>query len=125
MHISLTSAHAVPMPKPLPEPPSQDKGLADGFTGGRIQVIPIPTAHKSLNTPFLRTALTTDVGYFPDADKHFRERTRGADEAIIVVCTHGSVWVEVAEARHPVSPGQVILIPPHTPHSYGSTDGKP
>lgn len=100
-------------------------GLADGFSGERIQTIPAPTVQRALSTPFTRSAITTDAGYFPKAKQHFRERPYGITEVIVVACTQGSGWVEINGVRHAVAARQLAIIPPGTPHSYGSSEDTP
>jgi AraC-like DNA-binding protein len=73
----------------------------------------------------LRSLLPTDVGYFPKAAGHLRERMAGVDQAIFIFCAHGRGWCEVAGQRHDVGPGQLLVVPPNVPHAYGADAEQP
>ena len=47
--------------------------------------------------------------------RHFHEY-----EEVILVET-GQVWVELDKVRLTAVPGQSVIIPPHTPHAWGTT----
>ena len=47
--------------------------------------------------------------------RHFHEY----EEVILVEA--GQVWVELDKVRLTASPGQSVIIPPHTPHAWGTT----
>ena len=40
--------------------------------------------------PLLHSLLPTDIGWYPAAQYHFRERPEGADEHILIYCVAGS-----------------------------------
>lgn len=52
-------------------------------------------------------------------------RAVGVDQAIVMVCVRGAGWCELAGQRHAVGPGEVIVIPPGEPHSYGADRSDP
>jgi len=43
----------------------------------------------------------------------------GVEEVILVEA--GQVWVELDKVRLTAVPGQSVIIPPHTPHAWGTT----
>lgn len=92
----------------------------DGFEHQELVVLPGPIQDAARRHPVLRSLHVTDAGFFPDADAHRRERTRGASGAVIIVCLAGRGWVELGAGVHPVRSGQVILIAPGQPHAYGA-----
>jgi AraC family transcriptional regulator, arabinose operon regulatory protein len=53
------------------------------------------------------------------------ERKTAVPQAIVIVCVRGRGWCRIGEAIHAVSPGQVLVIPPDTPHSYGAEQDDP
>ena len=97
----------------------------EGFPGQRIVVLPREVVVRALQRPLLRGLLPTDVGYFPKAAHHLRERTVGVDQAIFIYCTHGRGWCELAGRRHKVSAGDLLVVPPNTPHAYGAEQAQP
>jgi AraC-like DNA-binding protein len=67
----------------------------------------------------------TDIGWFPQARHHLRERPEGAEQHILILCTAGSGWVEGERQREQVSAGQAVLIPAGAPHAYGTSSRTP
>jgi AraC-like DNA-binding protein len=67
----------------------------------------------------------TDIGYYPEAVNHFRIRSFGADEHILIYCSEGAGWVELAGTKYPIEKFQYCILPAHTPHSYGANMDNP
>lgn len=107
----------------LPEPPLP--GKRDGFPGQRIVVLPRAVIREAQAHPLLEGVLPTDVGFFPQARDHRRERPQGSEQAIIILCTHGGGWAELAGRRHEVGPGDLLVLPPGIPHAYGARHDAP
>lgn len=99
--------------------------IEDGFPGQRLLVMPRPRVAAALASPGTSHLVVTDSGYFPEARAHGMVRPEGLEQCVILICTHGSGWCEINGVRHPVSAGQVVLIPPGTPHMYGANDAAP
>src|SRR3974377_1161814 len=95
---------------------------AEGFPGQRIVVLPRKVVARALKHPLLRALLPTDVGYFPKAAGHLMDRRAGVDQAIFIYCAHGSGWCELAGLRHQVRLGDLLVVPPNTPHAYGADE---
>ena len=51
------------------------KGLKDGFTGERSIVLPQMIVEMEERDPLVSSLYITDIGYYPKASHHFRERT--------------------------------------------------
>jgi AraC-like DNA-binding protein len=100
-------------------------GKATGFAGQRIRVLAKPVIGEASRRPGTSALLVTDCGFFPHAADHLRHRPRGAEQAIVMVCTEGQGWCEMRGARHAVTPGNVAIIPPGEPHSYGADPHHP
>jgi AraC-like DNA-binding protein len=98
---------------------------AEGFTGQQIVVLPRSVVHNALHQNDLSGLLATDVGFFPNATGHLRERVIGVDQAIFIYCTDGSGWCELSGERHVVGPGDLLVIPPEASHAYGADPRKP
>jgi len=97
----------------------------EGFSGQQIVVLPKWVVGNALQQPLLRDLLPTDIGFFPKAAGHLRERTSGVDQAIFIYCTHGGGWCELGGQKHQVRPGQLLTIPPEAGHAYGADEKKP
>jgi len=88
-------------------------------------VLPRAAVRQAEQNALLRGLLPTDVGYFPRASGHLRERLEGLDQALFIHCVRGAGWCELEGARHTVSTGEVLVIPPETPHRYGADARSP
>lgn len=98
--------------------------LRDGFTSEHLHVLPRPLVAESLRLPLTERLLVTDAGFFPKAQHHPR-RPHGAEELIVILTTEGSGWVETPGTSDAITVGQVAVIPPGTPHSYGADPTDP
>ena len=98
----------------------------EGFSGQHLVVLPESVIFQMENDPLLRAGFPTATGSFPEAPGHLVERPHGVGEFIVIVCLSGEGWVRL-EGRNPVSvqAGEVLFIPPSTPHSYGADAEKP
>ncbi|MDR1238011.1 MAG: hypothetical protein LBK28_07200, partial [Propionibacteriaceae bacterium] len=73
--------------------------IADGFPGERLRVLPRPLVKEALLRPVTRRLLVTDVGFFPRAAHHGRQRPNGTGEAIIIACASGRGWCDLGGTR--------------------------
>ena len=106
-------------------PPAAVSGKADGFSGQRIVVLPRSVVTRALGEPLYSGLLPTDLGWFPAARGHRRERRAGLAEAIWLHWVDGAGWVELRGVRHDVRAGELAVVPPGEPHAYGADDGRP
>jgi AraC-like DNA-binding protein len=97
----------------------------EGFPGQRIVVLPRSAVARAQKHSLMSGLIPTDVGYFPRAAGHLRERSRGVDQAIFIYCTRGGGWCEVAGRYHAVRPGELLVVPPETRHVYGANESQP
>lgn len=92
----------------------------EGFPGQRSVVLPRDVVARARSHPLLRGFLPTDIGSFPKAAGHHRERAAGVDQAIFMYCAKGAGWCELAGRRHEVNAGDLLVVPPDAPHAYGA-----
>ncbi|WP_026378422.1 AraC family transcriptional regulator [Agromyces italicus] len=97
----------------------------EGFFGQRLVVLPASTVADARRAPVTRRLLVTDVGVFPRAAGHERERPDGTDRAVVLVCAEGRGWVETARGRREVLAGEFAILPAGVPHRYGAHDADP
>lgn len=97
-----------------------------GFEEELIWILPDYVAAELEEEPLTRGLHPTDIGYFPKAKYHFRERVDGTDAHILIYCTAGKGWVELAgNQRFVISEQTLIILPAHVPHRYGADDTDP
>ena len=99
--------------------------IKDGFPGQRLHVLAPPLVEKMRHEPVTRRLLVTDAGYFPRAAGHGRQRDRSIDQVIVILCSEGSGWARIGGTLHAVRAGQVLVIPPGTPHEYFADEDDP
>jgi AraC-like DNA-binding protein len=111
------------MPVNLASSNSPQKG--EGFPGQRIVVLPRSAVAHAGNHALMGGLIPTDAGYFPRAAGHLRKREAGVDQAILIFCTKGCGWCEIAGHTYKVNAGELLVIPPQTPHIYGAANAHP
>ncbi len=96
---------------------------AEGFRGQILHVLPASLIER--HHPLIQALYITDIGWYPHARHHFRERPEGASENILLVCKSGSGWVEIDERRFRLTSRQALLIPLGVPHVYAADPADP
>lgn len=99
--------------------------ITDGFPGQRFLVLPRPLVQRALQRSPTSRLLVTDAGHFPHAASHGRVRTRGAPEAVVIICIAGRGWCSLDGRTFEVTTGSALIIPPHVPHTYRSDSADP
>ncbi len=100
--------------------------LKSGFRGERAIVIPAPIIEELKNDALGSLLHITDIGYYPKATFHFRERTKEeAKQYILIYCIEGSGWFEIEGVRQKVSPEHFFILPKGKAHAYGCSTTNP
>lgn len=99
--------------------------LRDGFAGEVMYVMPRPFPPAVANHPLVKPLMPTDIGWFPSARHHYRERPNGTPEHILIFCRAGQGWFEIDGRHEVIEPGDVLLIPLGVPHTYGAIAHNP
>jgi AraC-like DNA-binding protein len=84
----------------------------DGFTGEKLISIP-PKVLKDAKekSPELYFIYITQIGYFPKASYHYRERRKGCEDNILIYCVQGKGHYIVDNKRYEVHANQFIILP--------------
>jgi len=99
--------------------------LKSGFPNERISVLPRPRLKEREEDPINSHLLVTDCGYFPLAQEHARRRPTGCAETIVILCIDGTGWGRVNGVDFLIKPGQLLIVPEGSPHSYGASEKYP
>lgn len=91
-----------------------------GFEGELIIEIPKIAIRNCENHPLIKGLFISSMGVYPKALHHFYKRPSGISQLILIYCTHGRGWVQFEKGKIEINPGEVIIIPANTPHSYGA-----
>ena len=98
---------------------------SEGFKGQILHAIPRPILDRECQHPLMQSLYISDIGWYPKARHHFRERTQGAEENILIVCVAGAGSFEVQGHSGNLNRGQALLIPGGVPHRYEADDKNP
>lgn len=96
-----------------------------GFKNEKLIVLPPKVLDEITIHPLINALCITDIGYFPDALYHYRERLEGSSQNILIYCTNGEGWVDVNGQKYTVRKEQLIVIPSNIPHRYSSSINNP
>lgn len=81
-------------------------------------VLPTEAFQGYVNHPQIKRLYLTDVGYFPYAKNHYRERREGIEEYIYFFCMEGSGIIEVQDQRYMLHENEAFCIPRFCRHKY-------
>lgn len=100
--------------------------LKSGFLGERAIVLPSPIIEELKNDEFGCLLHITDIGFYPKAGFHFRQRTKEeAKQYVLIYCIEGNGWFEIGGVRQKVLPDHFFILPKGKAHSYGSNPNNP
>jgi AraC-like DNA-binding protein len=97
----------------------------EGFHGQQMIVLPKSVIEEVKNNDLINSLYVTDIGYYPHAEHHFRERKRGAKGNILIYCAAGMGWCKSFTEQYTIQPHTVCIIPAGVPHKYGAHPQKP
>jgi AraC-like DNA-binding protein len=101
-------------------------GKRDGFEEQKLFVLPEYMLAELSNSELTRDLYVSDIGYFPIARHHYRERMEGSDSHIFILCTDGEGWIELDGAPvMEITRNHLVFVPAHTPHRYGASKHSP
>lgn len=99
--------------------------LREGFAGQDMFVIPRPILARTRQHPLFRSVFPTDIGWFPAASHHYRDRPQGARQDHLIMCIGGQGVVEVNGQRSHLKKNHLVIIPKDTPHTYWAAEEDP
>ncbi|MGF9700287.1 AraC family transcriptional regulator [Paenibacillus sp. MABNR03] len=97
-----------------------------GFPMQKLLVLPDPLLAEAARYPVTSGLYVTDIGYFHEADHHYRDRPEGCASHILMYCVQGTGWYELDGSKpHVVHAGDLVILPAHMPHVYGANAAEP
>ena len=100
-------------------------GKAEGFRDETYLIVPTESFAEYMEHPLVRGAYLTDVGFFPKAKEHYREREEGADQYILIYCTEGRGIIEVEDKKYHLGRSDAFCIPRNRRHRYYADEEEP
>jgi AraC-like DNA-binding protein len=98
----------------------------EGFEGQKAIVIPRKILLSQCEENKIISSLyLTDIGYYPKAKFHYRQRPHGADQHILVYCIEGQGWVKIKSVEYSIKAGEFFIVPVHETHKYAADESNP
>lgn len=97
----------------------------EGFVGQRSCVLPGELMRQIAIHPLCENLYITDIGYYPKAAFHGRERRKGSPQHILIYCIKGEGWYQLNDRKYAVKPNQVFILPANVAHRYGTDAANP
>src|SRR5487761_2087853 len=98
----------------------------DGFQGQKAVIIPRKILQRyCAKNPIISSLYLTDIGYYPKARFHYRERPNGSDQHILIYCKEGSGTVLIKKEKLYYHAGVFFIIPAKTAHVYAANEENP
>jgi len=102
-----------------------EQHLREGFAGQDMFVIPRPILARARQHPLIRSVYPTDIGWFPSAEHHYRDRPNGARQDHLMMCVDGYGYAVIDGQRVTLKKGELLIIPRHVQHTYWAADDDP
>lgn len=102
-----------------------DIRIKDGFFGNRSVVMSKNLLSKIKSNPLINRLYVTDIGYYPNARLHYRQRKKGISGNILIYCINGTGIIQMNGQSHLIEPNSCFVIPANTPHVYRASDDDP
>lgn len=99
--------------------------LKDGFSGERALVLPQIIIRMMEEDPLVSMLHITDIGYYPKANHHFRERKEPINQYVFIYCIDGAGWYRIGKDEYSVSANQYFILPAGIPHAYAANESNP
>ena len=99
----------------------------EGFQGQIQYVIPRPVLSSTAQHILVSGLYPTDIGWYPQAKQHFRQRENGAEQNVFDRLHVGTGLKNAANrrCRKPLRRNQALLVPRDKPHGYGASQRDP
>ncbi|MGJ7031678.1 helix-turn-helix domain-containing protein [Niabella hirudinis] len=97
----------------------------DGFNAQRAVVLPNIVIKQCEQHPIISNLHITDIGYYPNAEGHYRYREHGSPQNILIYCTSGKGWAKIGGRELIVEPGDYLILPKQCKHIYGADEATP
>ena len=94
----------------------------DGFQGQQSVVLPPMVVEIAEKDELVSSLFVTDIGYYPNATNHYRERKLAINQYILIYCVDGSGWYKLKGKEYQVVKNQFFILPAGEPHIYGANE---
>lgn len=95
--------------------------IKSGFSGERSLVLPKMVTDMMAADAIVSVLYVTDIGYYPKAENHYRERHEPIDQYVFIYCIDGRGSYEVGGNSYEVSANQYLSCPQECPTDIRQT----
>lgn len=99
--------------------------IKEGFKGERFISLPEELLERYSQEPLIGNLYVRKIGFFPKVKFHYVQKEKGSDYAMLIYCVDGKGWYTIQGKRYTIEKNQYIIIPPHTPYSFGAEEKDP
>lgn len=95
--------------------------------GERSIVLPQVAIEMQMADPLVSSLYITDIGYYPHAAHHFRERKQPIMQSVLIYCVRGKGHYRIGDNHQTfdVEAQQYVILPAGKSHVYWSDDADP
>lgn len=99
----------------------------DGFNGEKLHHVALKSLREAKEKrPLLFPVFITQIGYFPRAEFHYRERKNGCSDNILIYCLEGKGHYILDDKPYEVNHNQFVILPATDRHmSYWADNDDP
>jgi AraC family transcriptional regulator, arabinose operon regulatory protein len=97
----------------------------EGFYGEKSVILNDQKILHCRKHEFCSDLHITDIGYYPRANYHGKERPSGCDQFVLIYCEKGKGSYELNQKRHHVIQNQFFILPANKPHKYAADLDEP
>ena len=97
----------------------------EGFPGQLSYIIPEKIREISKQNPLTEDLYLTDIGFYPKASHHFRNRKTGSQQYILIYNVEGYGTINTGSVEHIIPPDHYFIIHPNMPHTYYADKNRP
>jgi AraC-like DNA-binding protein len=101
------------------------KRKKDGFINERAIIVSPDVKAREEANELTQLLYITDVGHYPQAIGHYRQRNEGIDQNILIYCCDGEGWYDIGNGKNEVHKNEFFIIENHLPHVYAASDDNP
>jgi AraC-like DNA-binding protein len=99
--------------------------VQEGFIGQKMIALPESIIKDSKKNTISKNFYVSDLGYYPRAYNHYRQRKKGAHQYIFIYCTKGKGEIYINKNKTIIQPNEFIIIPKNTSHLYSADNNDP
>jgi len=97
----------------------------EGFEGQRAIVLPKKILEVCAFTPPVNSLYITDIGFYPRARYHYRDRPMGIAQNVLIYCVEGRGGIKLPSGSYQVEPNHYAIIPAEMAHTYWADESSP